>query len=236
MNVLGLLLVALYELQPTHPWTPKLYNVIFAYANGPLGLAVVVWSNAMVFHDIDRLSSLFLHILPSVLTFCMRFADTAFAPGAAFDSQFDWESMMLVTLSYMFWQLGYLLLTEVVFRQRLADNPKMATSLRWLSTDARNGMNRMVLKLCRSWGVMESNENFDHATIKTKSIFITAQATYTAMGMVIVPFTYHWWMLHYAFILVMVAVAAYNGGNYYVEVKSFACLRLSAVTHTSTHD
>jgi hypothetical protein len=37
-------------------------------SNGPLAGAIVMWKNSLVFHDIDKMISLFIHIYPPIGT------------------------------------------------------------------------------------------------------------------------------------------------------------------------
>jgi hypothetical protein len=46
--------------------------VVFVFANGPLLVAIVAWRNSMVFHSLDKTTSLFIHVFPALLTYCTR--------------------------------------------------------------------------------------------------------------------------------------------------------------------
>ncbi len=54
------------------PSNAKLFHVCFAFATGPLSWAVVLWSNSMVFHSIDKMTSVFIHVSPPLLVWVMR--------------------------------------------------------------------------------------------------------------------------------------------------------------------
>jgi hypothetical protein len=60
----------------TLPVDPKLRlqvsRAYFALANGPLLAFVVIGGNALVFHDIERTNSLFIHLFPALSTYLMR--------------------------------------------------------------------------------------------------------------------------------------------------------------------
>jgi len=43
----------------------KTYTCILS-SQGPLLTAIVVWGNSLVFHDIDKLTSVFIHIYPPI--------------------------------------------------------------------------------------------------------------------------------------------------------------------------
>ncbi|KAJ4456649.1 putative transmembrane protein [Paratrimastix pyriformis] len=54
------------------PTCPILFQVCFVFSNGPLIWAIPAWHNSLVFHDIDKITSLFVHAFPTLVTFCLR--------------------------------------------------------------------------------------------------------------------------------------------------------------------
>ena len=44
----------------------------FAHATGPLALAIPTWRNSLVFHSLDKITSVFIQALPALLLFCTR--------------------------------------------------------------------------------------------------------------------------------------------------------------------
>jgi Protein of unknown function (DUF2838) len=46
------------------PKNDILFKVFFVYANGPFGLAIPAFKNSMIFHKIDNLISLTIHVIP----------------------------------------------------------------------------------------------------------------------------------------------------------------------------
>lgn len=55
-----------------YPKSDFLFKTCFFYANGCLAVAVAAFRNQMVFHKVDNLSSLALHILPQVALWNLR--------------------------------------------------------------------------------------------------------------------------------------------------------------------
>ena len=59
-----------------HLWvfkdSPVVFELAFMSANGPLAWAILAWRNSLVFHDIDKITSLFIHAMPPVLMYCQR--------------------------------------------------------------------------------------------------------------------------------------------------------------------
>mmetsp|Transcript_19835 Transcript_19835/g.50711 ORF Transcript_19835/g.50711 Transcript_19835/m.50711 type:complete len:347 (-) Transcript_19835:291-1331(-) len=54
------------------PSEPRLFLMVFADANGPLAWAIPAWRNALVFHDLDKMTSLYIHIFPMIVTYILR--------------------------------------------------------------------------------------------------------------------------------------------------------------------
>ena len=50
----------------------KVFLVVFGVCNGPLGLAVLMFRNKLVFHSVNHISSVFLHLTPVAVTWCVR--------------------------------------------------------------------------------------------------------------------------------------------------------------------
>lgn len=48
------------------------FKSVYMLATGPLAWAIPVWRNSLVFHDIDKITSIFIHAFPGMLVFCMR--------------------------------------------------------------------------------------------------------------------------------------------------------------------
>jgi hypothetical protein len=55
-----------------YPRSLLLFKMCFILSNGPLLFAIVVWRCSLVFHDLDKWTSLYVHLLPSLLTVRLR--------------------------------------------------------------------------------------------------------------------------------------------------------------------
>ena len=51
-----------------------LFITVFAFANGPLLLAVLLWRNSFVPHSTDKMTSLFIHISPAIALWGVRWS------------------------------------------------------------------------------------------------------------------------------------------------------------------
>jgi hypothetical protein len=51
-----------------------LRQLVFLYAMGPLAWAIAAWRNSLVFHSIDKITSVFIHAFPGLLAFSWRWS------------------------------------------------------------------------------------------------------------------------------------------------------------------
>ena len=55
---------------------PNVNKTVFlfywGFANGPLGISVIMFSNALIFHSLEHMASLLIHFSPSAVVWTMR--------------------------------------------------------------------------------------------------------------------------------------------------------------------
>ncbi|EOD38364.1 hypothetical protein EMIHUDRAFT_55825, partial [Emiliania huxleyi CCMP1516] len=191
-----------------YPQLQPLVVANFAHASGPLALAIITWRNSLVFHSLDKITSVFIHALPALLLFCTRWYPPA---GLELpDSISAWTTMRLGVLSYGAWQLFYVLVTEALFARALHDDPALMTSIRWLTSPGSNGDYSGLTRM------------FDADRWKTKLIFIAVQLLYTCVALLPVPLLWSHYWLHLAYLLGIYLACVWNGSSYYIEVFSKA--------------
>lgn len=57
---------------PLHEYNEELIRAAFAFANGALLLAVPMFNNKLVFHDVDNTVSVFIHLSPPLMMWTLR--------------------------------------------------------------------------------------------------------------------------------------------------------------------
>ena len=205
------------------------FKICFIYANGPLTWAVVVWRNSLVFHDYDKITSVYIHFLPCALYYAGRWHGhnpLTFLQGSATTESIPlYEKLclndyILASIGYIFWQLLYFGKTEIVDKTKLDARPELLTSLRWMSSDKKNSFAKFVLGICRKAGFMRFNEHFDCFSTKTKIIFMGAQFLYSMMTFIPTIFLYNSQKCHIAFLIFIFCTSAFNGASFYIEVFS----------------
>lgn len=201
------------------PKNVVLLQINFTFATGPLAWAIVAWRNSLVFHSIDKITSVYIHAFPLLLTFCIRwFPDGTNLDAEALNQGYSVYVMLLSVGLYLLWQVLYFLKTEMKDRAILDSDPQLMTSLRWLARDSTNVMHILVLNVVRKLHIFKKDEVFDAQSLKTKLIFMASQLVFTFVTILPSPLLYHSFFLHTCFICFVFFVSTYNGANYYFEV------------------
>lgn len=126
-----------------------LFHALFALVAGPLSGAIVVWKNSLVLHDLDRLTSLYIHFVPGMLMYALRWL----TPGMdALPLPSLWDFVMPALGLYCYWQVFYLLKTEVIDRKHLQSDKEIVTSLRWMSEIQPHPVYKYIRET-RGWNV-----------------------------------------------------------------------------------
>jgi len=182
------------------------------------------WRNSLVFHSLDRVTSSYIHILPPLLAFCLRWYPPE---GLVFPAALPFRYAMSAALAfYLSWQAAYLFYTEVIHPPA----PACDTSIRVLTSSKKGkapphcytGITRTTYVSARALGIMAKGERFDAETWKTKMIFVTVQLLYTFATLLLAYGLSNSYKCHVAYLLSILACCTWNGGSYYIEVFSKA--------------
>jgi hypothetical protein len=200
------------------PSSRFLFSAIFTLANGPVAWAIYAWRNALVFHSLDKMTSIAIHISPALTLYATRWlADPMKNPWFTYNpvqpdtSTSLWMIEMIATSTfvYVLWQAWYAYFI-LVQRADKVYNRSHATSFTWMLADyMKNKKESMLAQLFSklpAWGqpLMFMALNFGFAIV-------------TSIPTI---FYYRSFWLHTIFIIAMVLVSTYNGASYYVEVFS----------------
>ena len=211
------------------PKSVMLFRCVFAFANGPVLLAIPLWRNSLVFHSVDKVQSVFVHAMPCLMTWCGRWfgfgddvgrmnaadlnADVSVAEGCV-------HLMVYPMFAYLFWQALYLVKTEYMDKGKLDQDPELMTSLRWLASDRKSSANKSALRMMRKIGLFGEDEFFDAGSTKTKFVFVMLQLGYTIITFIPIPLCYSNYYAHTALMWIAFGSSVYNGAVYYIDVFS----------------
>ncbi|EGG24108.1 transmembrane protein [Cavenderia fasciculata] len=198
----------------------SLFKLVFALSNGPLAWGTIVWRNSLVFHDVDKLTSVFIHLCPPIVTFCLRwyppfYAEELACGGSQCTLSFK-ETYLVPLYLHFFWQtaIKYLILTklllsidlEVVDGLKLRNDEEIMTSSRWMSVKQPHPLYKFFL----SKGI----------NINPTILLMVTQLVYTFSTLITLPLLMGSFWLHSAFLCFIFIMVSWNGSCYYFEVFS----------------
>lgn len=198
------------------PQSKRLFISTFCLAFGNNAVAIAMWRNSMVFHSFDKVTSLFIHIMPCVTLHCMvhllpaaqqqdRFpavyAILTSPPGSK--THYSLFAMTLwSTIPYAIWQLSYHFLITVRRREKIAAG--RPTSFTWLRKSySKAWIGKLVLSL---------PDNLQEPA------FMLIQYSYAVLTMLPCPLWFYYRYASAAFLTAVFCWSVYNGATYYIDV------------------
>ncbi|KAI9829231.1 MAG: hypothetical protein M1819_006411 [Sarea resinae] len=197
------------------PKSKRLLISTYCLAFGNNAVAIAMWRNSLVFHSFDKVTSLFIHIMPPVTFHCMvhraseefkkeRFPaiyDIQHSPG---NKVYHSLTAMIIwaSLPYAVWQLTYHFFITVRRREKIAAG--RPTSFTWLRKSySKAWIGKMVLSLPNSL---------------QEPAFMLIQYGYAICTMIPCPiwFWYRW--ASAGFLLAVFTWSVYNGATFYIDV------------------
>ncbi len=179
--------------------------ILFALCMGPLAGGIWMWKNSLVFSDLDRFTSVFIHFVPPLVCYCIRFHSLE---SYAIAVPSLWEFVWRPLATYVWWQVFYLLKTEVLDRERFEEDEQLTSSLRWMTKKHPHPIYLWVVS--KPWG----------KNVPPVFIIVTVQFIYSVMLLCFA------WLLAQSqraselWLAGLFLVATFNGGKYYLEVMA----------------
>ncbi len=198
------------------PQSKRLFISTYCLAFGNNAIAIAMWRNSMVFHSFDKVTSLFIHIMPCVTLHCLvhlipdelqqqRFPAIWTIKNSPPGSKEHYSLLAMTlwsTIPYAIWQLSYHFMITVRRREKIAAG--RPTSFTWLRKSySKVWIGKLVLSLPESL---------------QETAFMLIQYTYAVLTMLPCPL---WFWYRYAsatFLLAVFCWSVYNGATYYIDV------------------
>ncbi|GFH21148.1 uncharacterized protein HaLaN_18391 [Haematococcus lacustris] len=124
----------------THLWVaPRsqlLAHTTFAFNTGPLAFSILAFRNSLVYHDMDKVTSLYLHLVPACVSWAQRWhLDTSrFTPLDNTGTRVGLKQLVLIPLAfYSVWAVSYFL-TIFVFAAGRIKRRGYATLFNYVTT------------------------------------------------------------------------------------------------------
>ena len=198
------------------PNSKRLFISTYCLAFGNNAIAIAMWRNSLVFHSFDKVTSLFIHIMPCVTLHCLvhllspEYQQEHYPaiwtiknspPGSK--THYSLLAMTLwSTIPYAIWQLSYHFLITVRRREKIAAG--RPTSFTWLRKSySKAWIGKIVLSLPDSL---------------QEPAFMLIQYTYAVGTILPCPI---WFWYRYAsasFLMAVFCWSVYNGATYYIDV------------------
>lgn len=212
VNVLCLLYIWVF------PGSPILYVACYCLSHGPLCTAIATWRNSLVFHSVDKVTSLFIHIYPPfVFTVLRHFypnVEAKYPALAELPSLNLWRSMLFTSLIYLAWQTGYYY-GIIVARKAEIEKKGKITSFTYMLHNKRSLIGKTLAKIPPK-----------HRELS----FMVGQYIYTIVTMApSVIWLYDSKVLNVSWLIIFFSVSVWNGASFYFKVmdnfKDIAALR-----------
>ncbi|KAF2867988.1 hypothetical protein BDV95DRAFT_630908 [Massariosphaeria phaeospora] len=198
------------------PNSKRLFISTYCLAFGNNAVAIAMWRNSLVFHSMDKVVSLFIHIMPCVTLHCLVHLLSPEAQQRHYPALYNirtsspgspehyglLQMVTWATVPYAAWQLSYHLMITVRRREKIAAG--RPTSFTWLRKSyAKTWIGKFVLSL---------------PDVLQEPAFMFIQYAYACITMLPCPL---WFWSRWASGLFLGAVfmwSVYNGATYYIDV------------------
>lgn len=199
------------------PNSKRLFISSYCLAFGNNAVAIIMWRNSLVFHSFDKVTSLFIHIMPCVTLHCMvhlystedqkeRFPAVYTIKHSPPGSPTAYANILSMlawsTIPYAVWQMSYYFFITVRRRDKIAAG--RPTSYTWLRKSyAKAWIGKLVLSLPDSL---------------QGAAFMLIQYGYAVLTMLPCPIWFYSRWASATFLMVVFVWSVYNGATYYIDV------------------
>ncbi|KAI8097115.1 uncharacterized protein BX664DRAFT_325597 [Halteromyces radiatus] len=209
------------------PGSTYLFYATYTLTSGPVAWAIVTWRNSLVFHSLDKVTSVFIHIFPALVTYVIRwlpelhpdtpagtlYRDQHFpALKASLSGNIVMsfkDCMVSSTMAYLIWQALYFVFIMVKRREKVESGLRV-TSYSWLLNDSGSTHKKSFIQRAA----------FIFGPQYKAYMFMLLQLIYNLVTTVPTYFMFKHFWLHTLFLCTMFGASVWNGANYYIEVFS----------------
>ncbi|KAG5715223.1 hypothetical protein E4T56_gene3012 [Termitomyces sp. T112] len=189
------------------PSSPALFVACYCLSHGSLASAVITWRNSLVFHDLDKITSLYIHMCaPFTFTVIRHFYPNSVARFPALAELPYLQPLRALLLSgglYVIWQLLYWKFILIDRRSKI-ESGERTTSFSYLLNDKRGVI-----------GVTLSSVSPRYR----EAFFMGGQLVYAVLTELPAVFLlYDSPLWSGIFLIFIFSVSAWNGGGFYIEV------------------
>jgi uncharacterized membrane protein SirB2 len=197
------------------PKNDVLFKVFFVYANGPFGLAIPAFKNSMIFHKLDNLISLSIHLIPMVSSWNLRWNTLHEQDKVAESERYFltltpenetlasyFVRLFLIPLGlYLLWAFLYSLKVFVISSQRIKE---------------RNYETMYVYYMNQPWAakILQSTPLGPRFA---PLVFMSLHVSFFMISSVFSALAFFNFTLHTTLMMTWVGLSIWNGANFYME-------------------
>ncbi|MEW5302047.1 MAG: hypothetical protein WDW36_004859 [Sanguina aurantia] len=201
----------------THVWLLRrsalLQTVTFAFNAGPVMWSIVAFRNSCVFHDLDKVTSLYLHLVPAMVSWTLRWYPTkafygfpsheALGAHRPATSRGGVVSLVLVpAVFYTAWAVAYYLKIFVISASRIKERGYQ--TLFGFVTTQRKGVFHAIAKRVRP--------------SVQPAVYFALHMLFCLTTFVISIAAWHSYYVHTLLLLLCASMSMWHGAQYYFEV------------------
>ncbi|KAH7309427.1 hypothetical protein B0I35DRAFT_439941 [Stachybotrys elegans] len=199
------------------PGSKRLFMAAYCLAYGNNAVAIIMWRNSLVFHSFDKVTSLFIHIMPCATLHCLvhlfpqevqkeRFPGIWTIKNSEPGSPTAYANLLSMlawsSIPYAIWQLSYYFFITVRRRDKIAAG--RPTSFTWLRRSySKTWIGKFVLSLPEAL---------------QEPAFMMIQYCYAILTMLPCPLWFYSRFASSAFLIIVFAWSIWNGSTYYIDV------------------
>ncbi|OCF36378.1 integral membrane protein [Kwoniella heveanensis BCC8398] len=201
VNILDLLWLWVF------PSSTVLFICCYLLTLGPIASAIITWRNSLVFHSLDKMISIFIHIYPPIVLTVIRHLDPNAEqryPGLKHVNDYKWYTMILLSgVPYILWQAAYYKFISLDRKSKIESGQRQ-NSFHYMLNDKRGPIGKALQ------GIRPEHREL---------WFIFGQLIYSIVFMIPpAALLINSRRASSAFLIIIFAVSAWNGASFYVEV------------------
>ncbi|XP_063965718.1 uncharacterized protein LOC129276618 [Lytechinus pictus] len=195
------------------PYKSTFFMIVFGVSNGPVTWSIILFRNCLAPHSIERMTCLVIHLMPSLVTYLIRWYPTEtsqhwykdFADTTLVEIATGWEFLWLLAVPLACY-LGHLVLYLLFFMWILGST--------FSSSEYLNNYTYIVYQ----------GNNFFSRAIRCKGgkfkllVYLTFQCIYASITITLTWLWFNFWIAHIVFLCSVFTIATYNGSTYYLDL------------------
>eukprot|EP00744_Colponema_vietnamica_P014549 GILI01020365.1.p1 GENE.GILI01020365.1~~GILI01020365.1.p1 ORF type:complete len:408 (+),score=76.36 GILI01020365.1:72-1226(+) len=189
------------------PHNAQAFVILYGMTQGPMLWALIVFRNSLVFHSLDKATSVFIHLAPALVTFVLKWHSNEmpnYAVCTTDDCSSDFTTTVLLPTGYfILHQIMYWVFIQCILRKWFEEDKDLQTLYRYVVSKKNTLFCKGVTYFGRRWRVLM------YGLINIAFTFVITIPAY---------FTFHYYYLNVLVILFAFVCSVWNGATYYFAV------------------